>query len=64
MNESQEPSIVSINREYNIKEMTKEIREVIEKYTQVMKDDIHISVIYYEIHKYKKIKTKKKEKGE
>lgn len=53
-------SIVSINTEYNIKEMKQEIREIIEKYTQVMKDDIHISVLYYEINKYKKVNKKKR----
>jgi len=49
-------SIISINIEYDIKEMKQEIRKVIEKYTRAMKDDIHISVLYYEIKKYKKLK--------
>jgi septum formation topological specificity factor MinE len=46
-------SIISIDSKYNIKEMKEEIREVIKKHTEAMKDDIHISILYYEINKYK-----------
>ncbi len=51
--------ITSINPEYNIPELKDKIRELVKEYEN-KNQDIHISVIYYEVNTFKKPKSKKK----
>lgn len=50
--------IISLNPEYNIPELKEKIRQVVKEHTGT-KEDIHISVVYYEVKTYKKPKKKK-----
>jgi hypothetical protein len=51
--------VTSLNPEYNIPELKEKIRQIVKEYTGT-KEDIHISVIYYEVRTYKNTKKKKK----
>lgn len=51
--------ITSVNPEYNIPELKDKIRELVKEYEN-KNQDIHISVIYYEVNTFKKPKSKKK----
>jgi len=51
--------IISFNPEYNIPELKDKIREIVKEYEN-KNQDIHISVIYYEVNTFKKPKSKKK----
>lgn len=53
--------ILTLNPEYNIPELKDKIREVIRKHLNTH-EDIHISVVYYEVNTYKKPKKRKKGK--
>jgi hypothetical protein len=53
--------IITLNPQYNIPELKEKIRQVVREHTGT-KEDIHISVIYYEANTYKKPKTKKRRK--
>ena len=49
--------IVAIN--HDIKELKEKLREVVKDFTET-NEDVHISLVYYEIHTYKKIEKKVK----
>jgi len=51
--------IISIDPEYNIPELKDKIREIIKEYED-KNQDIHISVLYYEVNTFKKPKLQKK----
>ena len=46
-----EPEIIGIN--HNIKELKEKIRELVKDFLKT-NEDIHISVIYYEVNDYRK----------
>jgi hypothetical protein len=50
--------VITFNPEYNIPELKDKIRAVIREHTKTH-EDIHISVVYYEVKTYKKPKEKK-----
>jgi len=50
--------IITLNPQYNIPELKEKIRQVVREHTGT-KEDIYISVIYYEAHTFKKPPKKK-----
>lgn len=51
--------IITLNPKYDIPELKDKIREVIREHINTH-EDIHISVVYYEVNTYKKPKKRKK----
>jgi hypothetical protein len=51
--------ITTFNPKHNIPELKDKIREVVKDYLKT-NEDIHISVVYYEVNTYKKPKPKKR----
>ncbi len=51
--------IISVTPKYNIPELKDKIREVVKEYED-QNQDIHISVLYYEVNTFKKPKIQKK----
>lgn len=48
-----EPKIIALNN--NVKELKEKIRQVVKDYLKT-NDDVHISIVYYEVNTYKKPK--------
>lgn len=52
-----ETKIIALDPINNIPELKEEIRKVIERFTN---EDVHVNIIYYETHSYKKPLKKRK----